>query len=85
MKVNDILPFGDISDPLLLTGDITEPLVGECGTFALKCRCSLLKTSKLQIGKSNLRMLDRFSSDDDMFLISRRCMLLKNMRIFLFQ
>ena len=64
-NLNIHLPFGDISDPVLFTGEITEPLEGECGTLALKCTCRRLNTSKLQIGKSNFRILDRFSNDDD--------------------
>ena len=63
--------MGDIRAPLLLTGEITDPFDGECGIFALKCTWSLLRTSRLQIGNSNFLILDRFSRDDDIMVISK--------------
>ena len=62
---NKKLPFGDMSEPLVVTGEIIEPFDGDTGTFALKWTWSRFKTSVLHAGKSNFRILDRFSSDDD--------------------
>ena len=77
------LPFGDIRDPLALTGDTTDPLEGDTGTFALKCTYRRLKTSKLQKGNSNFLMLERFSNDEDILKIYLRKFLSRSISIII--